>query len=57
MRADEFEEFIKKLSSPLADALAQFNYSFTAEERESDTAIIFEFTSQEAPRIEVRIDL
>ena len=51
----KIEEFIEKLNEPLAGALCQFGYWFTGE-RESDTAIIFEFTSQEAPRIEVRID-
>ena len=51
----ETEDFIVKLSTPLAEALSLFGYWLT-EERVSDTAIIFEFTSQDAPRLEVRID-
>ena len=49
------EEFIKSLSTPLAEALVQFGYWMT-EERDTETQKIFEFTSQDAPRMEVRLD-
>jgi len=49
------DDFIESLSNPLATALAPFGYWLT-EESTTDTQIVFEFTSSEAPRIEVRID-
>ena len=52
---EPLEEFIERLSTPLAEALVQFGYSFVAE-RESDTSRIFEFISADAPNLEVRID-
>ncbi len=52
---DRLEEFIKKLSPPLADVLEKFGYSVN-DERVADGQKIFEFTSSDAPRIEVRLD-
>ena len=49
------EDFLKKLSSPLAEALGQFDYYFAAESV-TDTERIFEFLSADNPRIEVRIE-
>lgn len=49
------EDFIKSLSDPLAEALNQFGYWFSAE-KDTETQKIFEFTSADAPSLEVRID-
>jgi hypothetical protein len=48
-------KFIERLNEPLAICLANFGYYF-ASESEKDGQMIFEFLSEEAPRMEVRID-
>jgi len=51
----DFEAFLDKLSDPLAEALIIFNYR-QPDKRKIDGGISFTFLSDEAPRIEIRID-
>ena len=53
-KKESIESFVEHLSEPLAKALSQFGYSMVGE-RKKDGQLIFEFISQDAPRLEMRI--